>query len=174
MNDATLIETARRPRRAANPLGSLARRLVLERLGSAARTAACAFASGCDVRDVRHLGTAGSRCDVDRARSRFYAEIAFGGSIGAGEAYMHGHWQVDDLTALMRLLLRNRAVLDRWRRGFARLASPLHAAAHWLQRNTRAAAGATSRRTTTWATSSSSCSSTNPDVLVRAVRACRT
>src|SRR5688572_23404629 len=32
---------------------------------------------------------------------RFYSEIAFGGSIGAGEAYMQGYWSVDDLTGLM-------------------------------------------------------------------------
>ncbi|HEY0907556.1 MAG TPA: SAM-dependent methyltransferase, partial [Methylophilus sp.] len=29
---------------------------------------------------------------------RFYGEIAFGGSIGAGEAYMLGYWQADTLT----------------------------------------------------------------------------
>ena len=38
----------------------------------------------------------------------FYAEIAFGGSVGAGESYMLGHWSADDLTALLRLMLRNR------------------------------------------------------------------
>ena len=29
---------------------------------------------------------------------RFYGEIAFGGSIGAGEAYMLGYWSADNLT----------------------------------------------------------------------------
>ena len=43
---------------------------------------------------------------------RFYSEIAFGGSIGAGEAYMLGYWTTDDLTGLMQILLRNRQVLD--------------------------------------------------------------
>src|SRR5262249_17274063 len=43
---------------------------------------------------------------------RFYGEVAFGGSIGAGEAYMQGCWSTDDLTALMRILLQNRGVLD--------------------------------------------------------------
>src|SRR4051812_23455345 len=32
---------------------------------------------------------------------RFYTDIAFGGSIGAGEAYMQGYWSVDDLTTLL-------------------------------------------------------------------------
>lgn len=36
---------------------------------------------------------------------RFYSETAFGGSIGAGEAFMHGYWSCSDLTALVRLLV---------------------------------------------------------------------
>ena len=52
---------------------------------------------------------------------RFYSDIAFGGSIGAGEAYMHGYWSVNDLTALVRILLRNREVLDGMETGLARV-----------------------------------------------------
>ena len=68
---------------------------------------------------------------------RFYSEIAFGGSIGAGEAYMQGYWSVDDLTALMRILLQNRAVLDGMETGAARITAPLQRALHWTARNTR-------------------------------------
>ena len=70
---------------------------------------------------------------------RFYAEIAFGGSIGAGEAYMQGYWSADDLTALVRILLSNRDVLDgmeeRARAGRRRRCRRL---LHWAARNTRA------------------------------------
>ncbi len=52
---------------------------------------------------------------------RFYSDIAFGGSIGAGEAYMQGYWSVNDLTALVRILLLNREVLDGMESGLARL-----------------------------------------------------
>jgi cyclopropane-fatty-acyl-phospholipid synthase len=69
---------------------------------------------------------------------RFYSEIAFGGSIGAGEAYMQGYWRVDDLTTAMRILLQNREVLDGMETGLARLAAPLQKALHWMARNTRA------------------------------------
>ena len=69
---------------------------------------------------------------------RFYSDIAFGGSIGAGEAYMQGYWSVNDLTALVRILLQNREVLDGMETGFARLTAPLQKALHWLNRNTRA------------------------------------
>src|SRR6185369_3256813 len=69
---------------------------------------------------------------------RFYSEIAFGGSIGAGEAYMQGFWSVDDLTALMRILLQNRGVLDGMEGGMARVTAPLQKALHWTARNTHA------------------------------------
>ncbi len=34
------------------------------------------------------------------------------GSVGAAESWMLGHWRTDDLTALLRHMLRNREVLD--------------------------------------------------------------
>jgi cyclopropane-fatty-acyl-phospholipid synthase len=68
---------------------------------------------------------------------RFYSEIAYGGSIGAGEAYMQGYWSADDLTAVMRILLHNRDVLDGMESGLARFAAPLQKALHWAARNTR-------------------------------------
>ena len=42
----------------------------------------------------------------------FYRQVAGNGSVGAGEAYMDGLWQCDDLVALMRMLVRNRDLLD--------------------------------------------------------------
>jgi cyclopropane-fatty-acyl-phospholipid synthase len=70
------------------------------------------------------------------ADPRFYSEVAFGGSIGGGEAFMHGYWQCDDLVALVRLLLRNRAVLDGMEGGAARFTAPLRKLFHWVNRNT--------------------------------------
>jgi len=42
---------------------------------------------------------------------RFWRMLASGGSLGAGEAYMHGLWDSPDLTAVVRVLARNREVL---------------------------------------------------------------
>ncbi len=67
---------------------------------------------------------------------RFYSEIAFGGSIGGGEAYLHGYWDCDDLVGLIRLLLRNRDVLDGMESGTARFTAPLQKLFHWINRNT--------------------------------------
>lgn len=67
----------------------------------------------------------------------FYSELAFGGSIGAGEAWMQGIWDCDDLVSLVRLLLRNRNVLDQMDSGTARLTAPLQKFFHMVNRNTR-------------------------------------
>lgn len=69
---------------------------------------------------------------------RFYSEIAFGGSLGAAEAYINGWWSCDDLTTLIRIMIRNRQVLDRLETGFARLTVPLQKLFHFLHRNTKA------------------------------------
>jgi len=68
---------------------------------------------------------------------RFYADIAFGGSIGAGESWMHGCWDCDDLVSLVRLMVRNRDLLDGMEGGLAWLSRPLQKFFHWANRNTR-------------------------------------
>jgi cyclopropane-fatty-acyl-phospholipid synthase len=134
VNDGTLIELSQAAPRA-NPLGSLARKLVLARMETL-RHGRLRIREGSDVLEFGS-GSHGPDAALTVLDPAFYAEIAFGGSVGAGESYMLGHWQVDDLTALMRLLLRNRQALDSMETGLARLAAPLRLAAHWLQRNTR-------------------------------------
>ena len=66
----------------------------------------------------------------------FYRAIAAGGSVGAAEAYIHGHWRCDDLVALVRLLVRNRDILDGMEGGLARLGGWVLRGWHALQRNT--------------------------------------
>jgi cyclopropane-fatty-acyl-phospholipid synthase len=68
---------------------------------------------------------------------RFYLDTAFGGSVGAGEAYIRGFWTCDDLTALMRIMVLNRAALSGLEGGFARLSRPLYKLYHYLHRNSR-------------------------------------
>ena len=69
---------------------------------------------------------------IDVKDTRFYSDIAFAGSVGAGEAYMQGYWTCSDLTALVRLLLLNRDVLDGMDQSLSRLKAPLHKLLHWL------------------------------------------
>ena len=67
----------------------------------------------------------------------FYSDIAFGGSIGAGEAYINGYWSSGELRELLRILIRNRDVLEKVDSGLARLGRPLQKMLHALNRNTR-------------------------------------
>ncbi|MBU8977769.1 cyclopropane-fatty-acyl-phospholipid synthase family protein [Lysobacter sp. MMG2] len=72
--------------------------------------------------------------------TRFYRAVALGGSVGAAEAYMDGAWTCDDLVGLVRLLVRNRDLLDNVERGPARAAGWALRLAHALRRNTASGA----------------------------------
>ncbi len=69
--------------------------------------------------------------------ARFYSEVAFGGTIGAGEAFMLGYWSCDDLTKVVQILLRNRPVMESMESGTALLTRPIQKFFHWVNRNTR-------------------------------------
>jgi cyclopropane-fatty-acyl-phospholipid synthase len=68
--------------------------------------------------------------------AHFYGEMAFGGSIGAGEAYMLGYWQADNLTNVIRMMCSNQSVMDALEGGYQWLSKPFLKALHWLNRNT--------------------------------------
>jgi len=71
-----------------------------------------------------------------RVRSpRFYSDVVFAGTVGSGEAYLNGHWECDDLTALVRLMIVNRELMNDVDSGWSRLSAPVFKAAHWLNRN---------------------------------------
>ena len=67
----------------------------------------------------------------------FYRALAAQGSVGAGEAYIAGHWRCDDLVGLVRLLVRNRTLLDGMEGGMARIGGWALRRWHALRRNTR-------------------------------------
>ena len=67
---------------------------------------------------------------------RFYIDAVFAGTTGAGEAYVQGHWDCDNLTALVRLMVVNRDFMNDVDAGWSRLSAPLFKFAHWLNRNT--------------------------------------
>ncbi|KAF0844049.1 cyclopropane-fatty-acyl-phospholipid synthase [Methylovorus glucosotrophus] len=115
-------------------LQSLARKLVLQRLARLSRGELIVS----EQQETLHFGQPGSglRVHLTVLDARFYADIAFAGSIGAGEAYIQGYWQCDDLTGLIRLMAINQSVMDTLEGGFASLFKPLLKGLHWLNRNT--------------------------------------
>jgi cyclopropane-fatty-acyl-phospholipid synthase len=73
---------------------------------------------------------------IDILDAGFYRVVAANGSVGAGEAYMDGLWRCDNLVELIRLLVRNRDLLDGMETGIARVGGTVMRAWHALQRNT--------------------------------------
>ncbi len=67
----------------------------------------------------------------------FWTETAFGGTIGACESYMNGDWTSPDPVMVVRLLVRNREMMEEMEGGLAWLQRPMHLLAHRLRPNTR-------------------------------------
>lgn len=74
---------------------------------------------------------------LDVLDAGFYRAMAANGSVGAGEAWMDGLWRCSDLVGLVRLMLRNRDLLDGMESGPARLGGLAMRVLHALRRNTR-------------------------------------
>jgi len=67
----------------------------------------------------------------------FYSSLAFGGSVGVGEAYVQGDWDCNDLTSLVRIFLLNRDVLDKVDKGASSISAVFNKLFHWFNKNTR-------------------------------------
>jgi len=65
----------------------------------------------------------------------FYSDVIFGGTVGSGEAYMARSWDCNELTDLVRIIIRNEHVLNSLEGGFGKLMQPLNKAFHFLHRN---------------------------------------
>jgi cyclopropane-fatty-acyl-phospholipid synthase len=66
--------------------------------------------------NVHVFGKSTERCplavEVRVIDDAFFSDIAFGGSLGAGDSYTAGRWTCDDLTGLIRIFCVNRDVLS--------------------------------------------------------------
>jgi cyclopropane-fatty-acyl-phospholipid synthase len=67
----------------------------------------------------------------------FYSKLAVNGSVGAAESYMDGDWHSEQLVDVMRLLIKNRQLLDGMESGSAKLAGWSMKLLHQFRRNTK-------------------------------------
>jgi len=92
-------------------------------------------------RNRHRFGTRTAQCaltaTVDVRHPQFWADAAFGGSVGAGEAFIHGHWRCEQLVNLVRIMVINRDVLDDVEGGLAFVTAPLRRVLHWMNRNSK-------------------------------------
>ncbi|WLH34762.1 cyclopropane-fatty-acyl-phospholipid synthase [Pseudomonas sp. FP2196] len=115
--------------------GSLLRRGVLRLLGQLKHGQLVVIEDG----ERLLFGTPGSTLlgEIHVQDQAVWGMVASNGSIGAGEAFIHGYWSSPDLTAVVRVFVSNLEVLDAMEGGLARLGRPLVQGLHWLNRNTR-------------------------------------
>ncbi|WP_426619159.1 class I SAM-dependent methyltransferase [Pseudomonas rustica] len=115
--------------------GSLLRRGVLRQLGQLKNGQLLVVEDG----ERLMFGTPGSAMlgEIHVLDSALWGMVASNGSIGAGEAFIHGYWSSPDLTAVVRVFVSNLEVLDAMEGGLARISRPLVQGLHWLNRNTR-------------------------------------
>jgi cyclopropane-fatty-acyl-phospholipid synthase len=118
-----------------SPLTRLARHLLLGQLRKIRHGRLRLIDDGRD--EIFGRVTTAAPFDITlRVRSaRFYSDVVFAGTVGAGEAYINGHWHCDDLTGLVRLMVVNRHLMNDVDSGWSRLSAPLMRMAHWLNRN---------------------------------------
>ncbi len=87
------------------------------------------------------FGKRTANCDlavtVHVESAQFFADVAFGGTVGAGEAYIRGLWRCDDLTALVRIFLRNRDLMNGMDGRWAVFTKPFLKLFHALNRNSK-------------------------------------
>lgn len=122
------------PKGRAGPLQAIGRRALLAALSKLGSGRLTLLESG-----AQHCfgpGDAGSP-EVKLAINEpaFWADAAFGGTVGAGESYIRGDWSCNDLTGLVRLMVANRAVMEAMDGGMALVSAPLRRILHWVHRN---------------------------------------
>lgn len=76
------------------------------------------------------------QCTITVQHPRFYRDAVLGGHLAASEGYIHGLWDCDDLTALVRLFARNLTLSDQMDKVSVRIGGVILKLGHYLRRNT--------------------------------------
>lgn len=112
------------------------RRLFLQKLAGL-REGELTVIDGSERWNFGRRDAAAPRATIEILHPQTYADAAFGGTVGAGEAYIRGLWRADDLTALVRLFVLNRDVMESMEGGAAIATAPLRRILHFVNRNSR-------------------------------------
>lgn len=92
-----------------------------------------------DGEQEQHFGDpdAGLRAVVLVQNPRFYRRAVLEGGLGIAQSLIDGDWSCHNLTALVRIFIRNLEVTDRFEGGMAWFRQCAARLGHWLRRNTR-------------------------------------
>lgn len=122
------------------PLDRLSRTILFKKLsaledGCIEVVEEYANATGAQTLGAQRVSATGLNARVVFKNPRAFSKIVLGGSIGGGESYMAGDWECSDLTALMRIFVRNRSLLEDLDGSFTRLIAPAQKLYHRLRKN---------------------------------------
>lgn len=78
----------------------------------------------------------GPEAHITILNPQVWADVAFRGSVGSGEAYMAGYWVTSSLDQVTRFFVANSHLTDQMESGLTRLFRAVLATAHWLNKNT--------------------------------------
>jgi cyclopropane-fatty-acyl-phospholipid synthase len=76
-------------------------------------------------------------CTLHITHPQTFADAAFGGTVGAGEAYIRGLWRCDEMVNLVRIFVANREQMNRMDSRWAFASRPLLRLFHWANRNSK-------------------------------------
>jgi len=132
-------EAAALPARGTSPslLAQLGRKLLLGQLAKLEHGSLRIVEPGGDHRFGKRTADCDLAVTVHVESAQFFADVAFGGTVGAGEAYIRGLWRCDDLTALVRIFLRNRDLMNGMDGRWAAFTKPFLKLFHTLNRNSK-------------------------------------
>lgn len=92
-----------------------------------------------DKDQTYHFGSAGSSlaAHVVVHDTSIYTKLITGGSIAAGEAYFNGAWDSPDVTAVIRVMVRNSELIDTLDHRFSALSQMSQRVFHFVNRNSK-------------------------------------
>lgn len=116
---------------------SACRKLLLKRM-EALSWGTLTIVDGTDAQRTYQLGDPQGeiKTTIFVHRTSFFSRAALGGSIGAGESFVDGDWTCSDLTNLIRIFVRNRAVLENMDNRLGNILLPVQKVMHGLRSNT--------------------------------------
>lgn len=119
-------------------LTRLARALLLKRLALLRDGVLTIHDGGEILRFGARTARSNLSATITVTHPEFWSMTAFEGTVGAGEAYIHGFWRCDDLTALVRIMVLNRHVMTGMDDGFTGKINGLaRRLLHWANRNSK-------------------------------------
>ena len=127
MTNTKSTETMKKP--------SLSKRIVFSLLNKLKDGHICLIENGNEVMFGNKDATIAATITIHDSKA--YSRILWGGSIGAGEAYIEGLWSADDLVAVIQLFSRNLATLEQYEQRFGFLLNIINGFKHRLNRNSK-------------------------------------